>query len=174
MAFNIAQFFLSLNHHLFLLILRKVRCNSKVVQFFSNHLIGRKTQYCWNNISSQFFNIDVGVGQSSALSPILSTVYIFPVFCILENYLKNLKIPVSVLSFVDDGLFIVQSKSLTILNSFLFYSYIIISSLLEKFSLILEHEKTEVFYFSRLCRVFNPPPSNLLDIGSSLLIPKDT
>ena len=101
-------------------------------------------------------------------------MYIFPVFCILENYLKNLKIPVSVLSFVDDGLFIVQSKSLTILNSFLFYSYIIISSLLEKFSLILEHEKTEVFYFSRLCRVINPPPSNLLDIGSSLLIPKDT
>jgi len=101
-------------------------------------------------------------------------MYIFPVFYILENHLKNLKIPVSVLSFVDDGLFVVQSKSLTILNSFLFYSYNIISSLLEKFSLILEYEKTEVFHFSRLCRVFNPPPPNLLDIGNPSLIPKDT
>ena len=61
-------------------------------------------QYFWNNISSQFFNVDVGVGQDLALSPILSALYVFH---ILENHLKNLKIPVSVLSFVDDSLFVV-------------------------------------------------------------------
>ena len=147
--FNIAQFFLFINHRLFLLIMKKAGCYSRVVQFFSNYLVGRKTQYCWNNFSSFFFNIDVGVGQGSALSPILSALYISPVFHILEKCLKNLKIPVSILSFIDDGLFIAQSKSLTVSNSLLFYSYNIVSSILDKFGLILEHEKTEVFHFSK-------------------------
>jgi len=129
--------------------MKKAGCYSRVVQFFSNYLVGRKTQYCWNNFSSFFFNIDVGVGQGSALSPILSALYISPVFHILEKCLKNLKIPVSILSFIDDGLFIAQSKSLTVSNSLLFYSYNIVSSILDKFGLILEHEKTEVFHFSK-------------------------
>jgi len=46
------------------------------------------------------------VEQGSALSSILSALYLAPVLHILERYLKNLKIPVSILSFVDDGLFI--------------------------------------------------------------------
>ena len=173
LVFDITQFFPFLNHYLLPLILRKAECDSKVVQFFSNYLVGRKIWYCWNNISSQFFNVDVGMEQGSTLSLILSALYISPVFHILENCLKNLKIPVSVLSSVDDGLFVIQSKSLMISNSLLFYSYNIVSSLLEKFDLILEYGKTEVFHFSRLCRVFNPSPLNLLDIGSPSLIPKD-
>jgi len=113
------------------------------------------------------------VGQSSALSPILSTLYTSPVFHILEKHLKNLSISAFVLSFVDDGLFIVQSKSLTISNSLLFCSYNVVSSLLEKFGLILEHGKMEVFYFSRLHGVFNPPPLSLSEIGSLSLIFRD-
>jgi len=46
------------------------------------------------------------VRQGSILSPILSALYILLVFHILEKHLKNLKVPVSILSFVDDGLFI--------------------------------------------------------------------
>ena len=130
-------------------------------------------QYCWNNISSEFFNVNISVGQGLALSSILSALYISPIFYILENCLKNLKNLVFILSFVDDGLFVVQSKSLMILNSFLFCSYNIVSSLLEKFGLILEHGKTKVFHFFRLHRVFNPSPLNLLEISSPLLIPKD-
>jgi len=41
-----------------------------------------------------------------ALSPILSALYLAPVFHILEKQLKNLKIPVSILSFVDNGLLV--------------------------------------------------------------------
>ena len=172
LAFDIAQFFPFLNYCLLPLILKKAGYDSKVVQFFSNYLVGRKIWYCWNNIFSQFFNVDVGVEQGSTLSLILSTLYISPVFHILENCLKNLKIPVSVLSSVDDGLFVIQSKSM-ISNSLLFCSYNIVSFLLEKFDLILEYGKTEVFHFSRLCRVFNSSPLNLLNIGSPSLIPKD-
>jgi len=106
LAFDITQFFLSLNHWLLLLILKKAVCHSKVVQFFSNYLVGKKTQYSWNNFISQFFNVDVSVGQGSALSPILSALYILPIFHIFKKHLKILKIPVSILSFVDNGLFI--------------------------------------------------------------------
>ena len=52
------------------------------------------------------FNINVGVGQGSALSPILSALYLSSVFLSLENHLKILKIPISIISFVDNGLFI--------------------------------------------------------------------
>jgi len=96
------------------------------------------------------------VGQGSALSSILSALYLAPVLHILERHLKNLKIPVSILSFVDDGLFIAQSKTLTISNSYLFCSYNITSLLLEKFGLIMEYGKMEVFYFSGSHGAFAP------------------
>ena len=89
------------------------------------------------------------MGQGSVLSPILSALYISSVFHILEKHLKNLKISVSILSFIDDGLFIAQNKSLTGSNSNIFCSYNIISSILDKFGFVLEHGKIEVFYFSR-------------------------
>jgi len=43
LAFNIAQFFLSLNHHLLSSILIKASFEPKVLTFFQNHLVGRKT-----------------------------------------------------------------------------------------------------------------------------------
>jgi len=114
------------------------------------------------------------VGQGSAISPILSALYILPVFHILENQLKNLKILVSILSFVDNSLFIAQSKSLMVSNSILFCSYNIVSSILDNFGLVLEHSKMKVFHFSRTQGVFNPLPLNLSDIGSPILKPKNT
>jgi len=174
LAFNISQFFPSLNHCLLTLILGKVEFDSRVVKFFSNYLIGRKTQYFWNSFSSPFFNIDVGVGQGSALSPILSALYLSPFLHILESQLKNLKIPVSILSFVDNGLLVAQSKSFSFSNSLLFCSYNVVSNLLSKFGLIVKHSKTEVFHFSRSHDPFNPPLLDLSLIGSPLLYPKES
>ena len=131
-------------------------------------------KYCWNNFSSHFFNVDISMGQGSALSSILSALYISPVFHILENCLKNLKIPISILSFVNDGLFIAQSKSFTVSNSHLFYSYNIVSSILDKFGLVLEHGKMEVFYFSRAQETFNSSSLDLSMISGPILKPKDT
>ena len=106
LAFNIAQFFLSLNHCMLPLILGKAEFNPKVVYFFSNYLVGRKTWYFWNKFSSSFFNIDIGVGQGSALSPILSALYLALVLHILEKCLKTLIIPVSILFFINDILIV--------------------------------------------------------------------
>jgi len=99
LAFDIFQFFPSL-------ILGKVEFDIHVIKFFSNYLVERKTHYFWNNFSFPYFNINIGVGQGSALSPILSALYLSPFLHTLEKQLKNLKIPISFLLFVDDSLLV--------------------------------------------------------------------
>jgi len=89
----------------------------------------------------------MGVGQESALLSVLSIIYLSPLLHILEKQVKFLKIPVSILSFVGNGLFIAQNKFLVVSNSNLFCSYHIMTSFLEKFSLVIEYGKTEVFTF---------------------------
>ena len=140
-----------------------------IVSFFANYLINRKTNYFWNNFMSPIFNINVGVGQGSVLSPILSALYLLPFIYILENQLKNLKIPISIISFVNNGLFISQSNSFDISNSRLFCSYNILTNLLEKFGLIVEHSKTKIFHFNRSQDTFNPPPLDLSSLEGSIL-----
>ena len=79
-AFDIAQFFPSLNHSMLTLILRHFGFPDCIVDFFSNYLVGRSTQYSWNSFLSSVCNTDVSVGQGSALSPILSVLLV----CIFE------------------------------------------------------------------------------------------
>ena len=174
LAFDISQFFPSLNHCLLVLILEKAGLNPKVTNFFANYLVRRSTKYLWNEFLSPSFMVDVGVGQGSALSPILSTLYLSPLIYILEKRCKNLNLPISILSFIDDGLFIVQNKSFSTSNAQLFCSYNILSNLLNSFSLIVKHSKTEIFHFSRSHESFNPPPLDLSSIGGSILRPKDS
>ena len=172
LAFNIAQFFPSLNCHLLTRILQKSDLDIHIVNFFANYLVDRKTNYLWNNFSFPTFEVNVGVSQGSALFPILLALYLSTFLYILENHLKNLNIPVSIISFMDDSLFISQNKLFDISNSHLFYSYNIMTKLLDKFGLIVEHSKTEVFHFNRLHGYFNPPSLNLSPIGGSILTPK--
>jgi len=123
-------------------------------------------KYLWNSFSSPSINISIGVRWGSALSPILSTPYLFLIFYIFEKRIKNLKIPIFILSFVDNYLFIMQDKFLTVLNSHLFYSYYVMSSL------VIKHGKMEVFHFSRSHRLFNSPLLNLT-LGCLILHPKE-
>ena len=120
------------------------------------------------------FEVNVRVGQGSALSPILSALYLSLFLYILEKCLKNLKIPISILSFVDDGLIIVQNKSIDISNAHLFCSYNVLLKLLVDFGLVIKHGKTEIFHFNRSHGIFKPPPLDLTLLGSPFLCPKDT
>jgi len=88
LAFDIAQFFPSLNHRLLSLILDKAGFSPQVVNLFSNYLVNRKTSYFWNNFASHSFDVNVGVGQGLALSPILPALYLSPFFHILEKHLN--------------------------------------------------------------------------------------
>ena len=123
-----------------------VELNRKISMFFKNYLVGRKTKYLWNDFISPSFNVNVSVRQESALSPILSAFYLSLVFLSLENHLKILKIPISIISFVNNGLFISQNKYISHSNANLFCSYNIILSLLMKCSLVVKHGKTDIFH----------------------------
>jgi len=154
-------------------ILQKAGLDICVVNFFTNYLIDRKTNYFWNDFSSPIFDVNIEVGQGSALSPILSALYLSSFLYILENHLKNLNIPMSIIFFIDDGLFIFQNKLFDIYNSFFFYSYNVMTKLLDKFGLIIEHSKTEVFHFNRSHSPFIPPPLDLSSIEGFVLTPKN-
>ena len=47
-----------------------------IISFFSNYFVNRRTNYSWNNFISPVFGVNIGVGQGSALSPILSVLYL--------------------------------------------------------------------------------------------------
>jgi len=88
--------------------------------------------------------------------------------------MKNLKIPISIISFLDDGLFFSQDKSLTILNSHLSYSYHIMFLLLKQFGLVIKHGKIKVLHFSRTHRAFNSPLLDLTILEGLILYLKET
>ena len=123
------------------MILDKAGFNSKISFFFQNYLVDKKMKYLWNNFSFSLFNVDFRVRQSSVLSPILSTLYLSSIFHIIL---------ISVISFINDGIFVSEDKSFNVSNPHLFYGYHIISLLLKQFGLVIEHGKIEVFHFSRL------------------------
>ena len=52
-AFDIAQFFPSINHDALMAILRKQGFPPLVVNFFASYLVGRSTSYTWNTFVSQ-------------------------------------------------------------------------------------------------------------------------
>jgi len=149
--------------------MKKAGFDNYIVLFFTNYLVDKKTNYFWNNFMSPIFNVNVGVGQDSALLPILSTLYFLLFIYILENCLKNLKNLVSIISFVDNELFISQSNFFDISNSHFYYNYNVLTNLLEKFSLVVEHSKTEIFHFNRSHGTFNPPPLDLFPLGENVL-----
>ena len=112
---------------------------------------------------------------------VLDRVLLFHPYFIFISYslyfwkkAKNLKIPVFSIFFVNDGLFVSQNKSLTVLNSHLFYSYYIMSFILSQLRLIIEHGKTEVFHFSRLHELFHSLSLDLTIPSSPIFWPKET
>ncbi|CAA7270893.1 unnamed protein product [Cyclocybe aegerita] len=103
-------FFPSINHEMFMAVLRKQGFSPILVEFFASYLVGRSTIYCWNTFQSDSRSVDVGVGQGSALSPVISGVFIAPVMKLF--YIKVAPLNTMLLSFVDDGTILAQSKQL--------------------------------------------------------------
>ena len=173
LIFDITQFFSSLNHQFLSLCLKKAGLNTNVIRFFNSYHSNRFTSYSWNSFISPFFNVNIGVGQGSALSPILSALYLAPIIKMFKKRIKNLnkEIPTNILFFVDDRLLISQKKSYSLSNSFLLCSYNIISKILIDASLVMEHNKTEIFHFTRVQHLLNPS-IDLTSVGGPIINPK--
>ena len=129
----------------------------------------------WNYFTLSSFKADIGIGQKSTLFPILLALHIASLFYISEKRKKKplISILISILSFVDNSLFVSEEKSYKKSNTIFYCSYSIISSLFNQFSLVIEYNKLEVFYFSRLKKNTNLPLLDLRSIGSTILRPKD-
>ena len=67
-----------------------------------------------------------------------------------------------------------RTNRLTFLTLVFFCSYNVMTKLLDKFSLIVEHSKTEVFHFNRLHSFFDPLSLDLSSIGDSVLVSKNS
>ena len=105
-AFDIVQFFPSLNHSMLTLILRYFGFLDCVVDFFSDYLVSRSIQYSWNSFLFGACDADISMGQGSALSPILSVLYIAPLIHIFEHRAQALNLDTCIISFVDNSLLI--------------------------------------------------------------------
>jgi len=68
-----------------------------------------------------------------------------------KKRIKNLKekIPTNILFFFDNSLLISQEKSYFLFFFFFLCSYNIMSKILLDAGLVMEHSKTELFYFTR-------------------------
>ena len=111
------------------------------------------------------------MGQGSALSPILSALYIAPILHLFEQQAQVLNLGSSILSFVDDGLLVSQGKTYNKTLPEFTSNYRIVTDLLVSFGLVIEHDKSEVFHFSRVHNDFNPE-LDLSAISAPTLKPK--
>jgi hypothetical protein len=165
LAFDIAQFFPSLNHEILCKILDHFGYPRELVSFFSEYLVNRYTAYAINGDTSSLYPCSVGVGQGSALSPILSALYISPIFHLLDYWIKfndsNTKPISSFLSYVDDGLLVATDSTYEDSHSSLVEAYTYITTLFTEFGLVMEHSKTELFNFAKKPGDPNPP----IDLG---------
>ena len=81
---------------------------------------------------------------------------------------KCLNLSTSILLFVDDGLLISQGKTYNKTLPELYSSYRVVIDLMVMFDLVLEHDKSEIFHFSRTHNDLNPE-LDLSAIGASTL-----
>jgi hypothetical protein len=116
----------------------------------------RFTHYAWDDELSPEFPSSVGVGQGSALSPILSALCLAP----LKEFEHRVHMAV-LISYVNNGTIIVQSdtwdKNLVKLK----LAYKIVFELTQSMGLVLEHNKSEGCHFSQKHGDSNPD----IDLG---------
>ena len=67
----------------------------------------------------------------------------------------------------------IARRNLTLLNTNIFCSYNIVSTLFTNFGLAVEHRKTKVFHFSKSWGNFDSLLLNLISLGNSVFLPKD-
>ena len=103
------------------------------------------------------------MGQDSALSPILSTLYIAPLIRIFKLRAQSLNLSTSILSS--------QRKTYNTTLPELYSSYRVVTDLMVMFCLVMEHDKSEIFHFSRVHNDLNLE-LDLSAIGASTLKPK--
>ena len=101
----------------------------------------------------------------------MSVLYIAPLICIFEYRAQALNLDTCILLFEDDGLLISQGKTYNKTLPELYSSYRVVTDLIVTFGLVIEHDKSGIFHFSRAHNDLNLE-LDLLVIGAPTLKPK--
>jgi hypothetical protein len=158
-AFDIAQFFPSLNHEVLFDVFSRMGFPAVLGPFLRSYLVGRRTTYKWDSFTSEPFAADVGVGQGSAMSPVLSALYLT---LIMRRFrASDIGKKVDLMSYVDDGSIVAQSRDVRDNLPLLKEAYGWLFRAFESLGLVLEHDKSEVFHFLP-GQVLWAPPSTLV------------
>ncbi len=169
LAFDVSQFFPSMNHDLLCRILQRYGFAPTLVNFFRHYLRDRRSCFRWGKATSPWFDLPaVGAGQGSALSPVLTNIYIAPAIHIL--FPTSITASESTLQFyVDDGLWTVTTKTIADNCRILHTRYHQTVNTLGRIGLVIEDEKNELMHFisTRLSRSQFPLP---LELSPSVVI----
>lgn len=156
---DVSQFFPSIHHSFMTAILRKQGFAPELCSFFDDYLVGRTTQFLYNGCLMEPAEFTVGVGQGSALSPVLSGLYVAPVLhkCAPINQASSANACVQF--FVDDGLISVAApplsdrdqplRRLEINNAIVAHIFHTLAGDLQRLGLGVEPDKLELMHFTR-------------------------
>ncbi|THH16914.1 hypothetical protein EUX98_g9226 [Antrodiella citrinella] len=159
LLFDIAQFYPSINHDLLGAIMSKQGFHPRYVAFFDNYLKDRKTKIRFQKNFSEDIDTPLGVGQGSALSPILSGLYIAAAIhkwagtdarikMVDDDREMIIDINGCIMQFyVDDGAIVVTSATLETNAVLLAKVFKGISTDLERLGLRVERTKNELVHF---------------------------
>jgi hypothetical protein len=158
-AFDIAQFFPLLNHEVLFEVFSRLGFPVVLGPFLCSYLVGQRTTYKWDSFTSDPFAADMGVGQGSAMSPVLSALYLTLIMRRFRTSDISQKVDL-IMSYVDDGTIVTQSHDVKDNLPLLKDAYGWMFHAFESLGLVLEHDKSEVFHFSR-ARSFVGPAIDL-------------
>jgi len=145
LALDIAQFFPSLDHRVMFTVLTKLGFNRKIANFVAAFFSNRTTRYRWGSSISPPIDASIGVPQGDGLSPILSALYLATLLTLAFQW--GIDKRVNILTFVDDGAFVISSESLQNNVDFLATIYKTFLIFLSYFGLTAEHSKLELKHF---------------------------
>lgn len=155
---DVSQFFPSIHHETMAAILRKQGFHPSLCQYFKDYLVGRRTKFLFNGHHSQPTNFSTGVGQGSALSPILTGLYIAPALHLMAPTDKAIPGNSILQFFVDDGLIHVAGRFTPVHHrrDGLIYNNLLLRNIfesiltnLQRLGLGVETDKLELMHFWR-------------------------
>lgn len=156
---DVSQFFPSINHAAMLGILKAQGFHSSLCAYFTDYLVGRTTQFRYNGRLMDPTDFTVGVGQGSALSPVLSGLYLAPVLHLSAPVQHAAMANASLQFFVDDGMISVAAplqsahtsvfEQLQLNNAVLAHLYHDLTARMLRLGLRVEADKLELMHFVR-------------------------
>ena len=167
LMFDISGFFNFINHDILTQQLTGFGFNTKTTNLIKGFLTSCRTQISYDNYLSDPHDIPNGIPQGSPFSPILSILYSAPLLAIRDLTLCG----ISTLAYIDDGILLTSSSSLSINTTRLQNTFPILEKALMDIGLSIQPKKLKIMHFTRGPDWENPP-FHLPSLDRPIIMPK--